>query len=153
MDVLRRLGVRSVAFGAESASDKVLALMGKTGCSAEINQRALDVIIDSGLSCSVSVVVGFPGETEEDLDKTMEFVKRNRNRVGFAVFPCVAFPGTPIWPVMLDHLGVPEEDREIMRGFDWSSLNLSVKAFNSSRYVMLADYPVEKLAAAVAMSS
>jgi len=84
---MRRSGCVALKYGLESASPEVLRVMGK-GISprgAEITvcrTAAVDIIPQ------VAFFVGFPGETSDDMERTLEFVTRHVVSVG-----CVAFNG------------------------------------------------------------
>lgn len=79
----------------QSGSDKILKLMGRrydTAGFARIVEAARKIAPDIGLT--TDVIVGFPGESEEDFEKTFNFVRE----MGFSrlhVFQYSARPGTP----------------------------------------------------------
>ncbi|MGE3672040.1 MAG: MiaB/RimO family radical SAM methylthiotransferase, partial [Polyangiaceae bacterium] len=72
--------VRHVHMPVQSGSDRVLRRMIRRYSVAEYLERtdALKRAVP-GLSLSTDIIVGFPGETEEDFDATLELVRR----VGF----------------------------------------------------------------------
>jgi len=73
---MRQAGCGGLAFGCESFSDRVLRLMRK-GITV---REAKDSIIrakKSGIRVEINLIVGFPGETERDIDKNIQFIKRN----------------------------------------------------------------------------
>ncbi|MGN0543213.1 MAG: tRNA (N(6)-L-threonylcarbamoyladenosine(37)-C(2))-methylthiotransferase MtaB [Acutalibacteraceae bacterium] len=79
----------------QSGCDKTLKAMNRHYNSAEYLDlcRKLRAAFD-GTSLTTDVMVGFPGETQEDFETSLEFVKT----VGFEkvhVFPYSARPGTP----------------------------------------------------------
>lgn len=78
----------------QSASDRVLAAMGRPYSAAEylrLVERAREKV--PGMALSTDVMVGFPGETEQDFSATVSLVER----VAFMrlhVFPYSPRPGT-----------------------------------------------------------
>jgi hypothetical protein len=141
LTLLRNMGVKNIAFGAESGSDRVLALMNKM-TTAEQNQRAADMLVGGGFGAVCSMIAGYPGETEADLDLTLEFARRNRERKMLVkVYPCIPFPGTELWDAFA-------ATREVdVRSFDWSSLRMD--GVDWDRYPVMVGYGVERLREAV----
>ncbi len=94
----------------QSGSDRVLRLMGRRYSA----QQYLDLVAAlrgtiPDLALTTDVIVGFPGETEEDLQCTVDVLKR----VGFLrvhVFPYSARPGTPA-AGMDGQVPIPERER------------------------------------------
>lgn len=97
LEKLRRAGLRHLNFGLESASDRVLARMRKGYTSAEA-QQVLDACHAAGITVSLNLIAGFPGETLVDLLATARFVWRNRDRIWNrpGVTDCAAIPGTEL---------------------------------------------------------
>ncbi|MEM3841356.1 MAG: tRNA (N(6)-L-threonylcarbamoyladenosine(37)-C(2))-methylthiotransferase [Candidatus Micrarchaeaceae archaeon] len=64
----------------QSGSERVLSLMGRNGCTpsefADIVSRMRKAFPD--MSIETDIIVGFPGETEADFDKTIELLKQAR---------------------------------------------------------------------------
>jgi threonylcarbamoyladenosine tRNA methylthiotransferase MtaB len=78
----------------QSGSDSVLARMGRTYSTVDY-ERAVLLARESisNLSLTTDVIVGFPGESDEEFDESYRFCKR----MGYAnlhVFPYSARPGT-----------------------------------------------------------
>lgn len=68
----------------QHASDRVLKQMGRRGTVSDIKQ-VLNKLREkvSGITIRTSLIVGFPGETEEDFEELIEFLKEYRlDRVG-----------------------------------------------------------------------
>lgn len=79
----------------QHASDRILKLMGRRGTIAEI-RNALTGLREKveGISIRTSLIVGFPGETEEDFQQLADFVREFRfDRLG--VFTYSKEEGTP----------------------------------------------------------
>ncbi len=98
LDKLRAAGCHSVVFGLESGADAVLRRMRK-GFTAAVASRCIRDACAAGVRVDVSMIVGFPGESEEDFQHTLEFLGDHGE-----LFGCVATgqtcgipPGTALW--------------------------------------------------------
>ena len=92
---LYKSGCRHVAFGIESMSDKMLGILGKAS-TVEENKRALDYARLAGLKTRIYLMVGFPGETEETIEKSLRTVM-SCDFDEFIVYAFIPYPGTPVW--------------------------------------------------------
>ena len=72
---LRAAGCRQVQIGVESGSAEILHHMNKR-TTPEVNARALQVCRDEGLTTVITLIVGFPGETEATLAETRALLTR-----------------------------------------------------------------------------
>ncbi|MBI2264493.1 MAG: B12-binding domain-containing radical SAM protein [Armatimonadetes bacterium] len=126
-------GVRVVHLGLESGSDKILSYLKNETTTVEENQRALEICYDKAFFTFGSFIIGTPGETEQDLDATYEFIKRNwelcRIR-GVGMSPLIVLPGTHVWADALSR-GLVSEDME------WDRLDMDMMFFDPDRYVYL----------------
>lgn len=73
---MRRAGCFGLNLGIESGSQKIVDRMQK-GFQIEDAERILRDAHEVGLETVVNFIVGFPGETEEDFQETLNFVSRN----------------------------------------------------------------------------
>jgi radical SAM superfamily enzyme YgiQ (UPF0313 family) len=88
-------GCRQIIIGVESGSQKILDVCNKREEVWE-NESAIALAHDFGVGVKASVMVGLPGETQEDIDLTAEFLDRTKpDEVGIFVF--VPYPGTEIY--------------------------------------------------------
>jgi anaerobic magnesium-protoporphyrin IX monomethyl ester cyclase len=71
--LMKEAGAWQVQIGIESGDPALLDNMDKA-CTVESNARALDNCRRHGLTSVVSLIVGFPGETRESLDRTYDFL-------------------------------------------------------------------------------
>lgn len=67
-------GVRNARFGVETGSAKILKLMGKK-YSPNLARRVLKASHAAGLNTMINIIVGYPNETEEDFEETVNFLK------------------------------------------------------------------------------
>jgi len=77
--LLKSSGLRQISFGMESASPRLLRLMEKyhQGLDPEEIARILTVIREAGIHTAVSVFFGFPTESKEEAQVTLEFILRH----------------------------------------------------------------------------
>lgn len=78
-----RAGCRQIAYGIESGSQKVLNLMRK-GYNVSIIDEILRNTCKVGIKPGISLMLGFPGEEEEDFQQTCELIKRNGQYLSYA---------------------------------------------------------------------
>lgn len=74
---LASAGLGTMDFGLESGAPNVLKLMGK-GFSAETAERNIRDCFDTGIRTYLNILLGFPGETDEDVEQTKRFLSRNK---------------------------------------------------------------------------
>jgi len=94
--LLKKMNVTVVDFGLESGSEKILKYLKRGTVTVEDNKRAVRLCKQFGIRTTCSFIIGSPGETEEDLKKTMDLVK-NKNVDEAHVFQLTPLPGTVIW--------------------------------------------------------
>ena len=69
---MREANCQLVSFGVESGNQKILNAM-KKGTTVEQNERAIRWAKEVGLTVSMSVILGYPGETTDTIKQTMDF--------------------------------------------------------------------------------
>lgn len=90
-------GCQALCLGIEAGTDRLLRTLDK-GTTVEMNRRAIRNVREAGLDCRISIMVGSPGETEEDVDALIRFVEEVGPWISdwiLSVF--VPLPGTPAW--------------------------------------------------------
>lgn len=76
LERMARSGCSYLMFGFESGSQKVVDLMGKRA-KVETARRVFRDAHEAGIRSRVCVIVGFPGEEEEDFEQTIDFLEEN----------------------------------------------------------------------------
>jgi hypothetical protein len=74
--LMKQAGAHQVQIGLESGHPDILHNMNKS-CSIEANAKAIHNCRKYGLTTIVSLIVGFPGETQQTLETSYEFLKTN----------------------------------------------------------------------------
>ncbi len=80
LEILYQAGCRIMMWGSESGSQRILDLMDKGVKVAEMEQVLRDAD-GAGIKNHIYLMVGFPGETMEDVKMTCAFLFRNRERI------------------------------------------------------------------------
>lgn len=79
MKKLRDSGCEKLSFGLETASQPLMLKIGKRlAKDADIDAIVRDAH-RAGLACTYNFMFGLPGETEEDAQETLAFLRRNRD--------------------------------------------------------------------------
>ncbi|MBL8219767.1 MAG: B12-binding domain-containing radical SAM protein [Bryobacterales bacterium] len=96
--LMRQAGLMHVNFGVESGDDAILKAIRK-GVRTEQVVRALEWAKSEGLVTACNFMLGFPQETEVELERTLRFMERIAPMVdAFSTMGVVVpFPGTPIY--------------------------------------------------------
>ncbi len=94
---LARAGCDRISFGLESASDRVRGRMRKW-YDADTAQRVLRACSSGGIRVVCIVMIGFPGETAEDIEITKRFLERNKKYIFCIGSPplCHIEPNSPL---------------------------------------------------------
>lgn len=95
MTLAKQAGCHTLKFGIESGDQKILDGL-KKGYRVE---QAVDVFAAArriGINTHAHVMIGNPGDTEESITKTIEYVKRlGPTTATFGI--CTPYPGTPLF--------------------------------------------------------
>jgi len=111
---MRKAGCWQIAFGFEFGSNKILKLAQKGGRATVIQgKRAAEAAVKAGLVVDGHFILGYPGEKEEDLQKTIKFACELP--LTFAHFYVVTpFPGSVLFQEALD--------QKWLNNFDWQDI-------------------------------
>ena len=91
---MKEMGFKSIRFGAESGSDKILKLLNKCA-TVEDNQRAIDIANSIKIPIAISFMYDLPNETKEDKKLTQQFIEKNKDKCKIGCgYKFRAFPGT-----------------------------------------------------------
>jgi radical SAM superfamily enzyme YgiQ (UPF0313 family) len=100
--LMKEAGCTSLFVGVESGSQRMLNLMEKHN-TVENNEQFLKACKDVGISTWCNMMVGYPGETIEDMSESLRFLRRTLpERV--SVSQVTPFPGTKVWSANIDDL-------------------------------------------------
>ncbi len=125
----KAMNVSDVFFGAESGIDWILRFLKGNIQSVAQNQETINCLANNQIPVSLSMIVGVPGEREEDVHKTYAFVIRNLkegNIFAASVNILMPMPGTPIWDQAIQ-MGVFD-----LQNIEWHRLRVFAYYKNSS---------------------
>ncbi len=92
---LKDAGCSTIYFGIESGNDRILALMNKRLTKALIREK-VSLVNSSGISWLGFFIMGYPGETREEILETVDFMKEiNPPYAEINIFN--PLPGTQTW--------------------------------------------------------
>jgi radical SAM superfamily enzyme YgiQ (UPF0313 family) len=108
LEKMRKAGCIAVWFGVESGCQMIIDKMHKK-FKIEQTRRAFKMAHDVGLMTVASVILGFPGETEETAWETINFVK-SLNPVDVGFYIATPYPGTPLYDMVKEKGWLKTED-------------------------------------------
>ena len=76
VELFKRGGCHEIIYGIESGSQAILKRMNKP-FRLDVAERVLRDTHEAGIRTVANFMVGFPGESEADFDKTLAFLRRN----------------------------------------------------------------------------
>lgn len=117
IDLMRRAGCEGAFLGIESGSDAQLKRMNKTARRKDY-LRAISAFREAGINTFASLIIGFPGESEETIEETRTFLHEARPSFYRAQL-WFCDPLTPIW-------GKRDEYDIQGRGFNWKHASMDV---------------------------
>ncbi|NQU18527.1 B12-binding domain-containing radical SAM protein [bacterium] len=77
---MKKAGCLWLAFGIESGSDNILRMMNK-GFTSEQASKTLKDASQTGLRNAVFLMTGYPHETQEDIQQTVKFIRKNKRYI------------------------------------------------------------------------
>ncbi|MCP3941030.1 MAG: B12-binding domain-containing radical SAM protein [Desulfobacteraceae bacterium] len=114
--LMYQAGFRTISWGLESGSDKILKLMGK-GTTTNTMKRVLKDASDQNIGNICWIIFGFPGENIEDVSKTLKFLHENSKNIDLLLISKFQFEkGSPIYEQMIrkEIFYQPEYDVDIL---------------------------------------
>jgi len=117
LEKMKEAGCRQLEFGFESGSDRVLKFLKGQSASVEKNQRAIDIVIKSGLQVFGNFMIGSITETKKEIELTKKFIEKNLDKINFfQTYLTVPYPGTIIWE-MCKKAGLLKDDEKFENFF------------------------------------
>jgi radical SAM superfamily enzyme YgiQ (UPF0313 family) len=109
IEKMKKAGCFHLTYGLESVSPKILKMIGKD-FSPELAERVIRDTHQAGIKTDVTIIIGFPTETEEDVALTGEFLRRNREFIDEIFFHLLVIArGTYLYENR-ESLGIELED-------------------------------------------
>ncbi len=108
-----------IFFGVESPDDEVLKYVQK-GQNRKMIDKGIEVASQGDIPTLYSLLIGLPGETEEQMNRTLDFADEIRRRHPGAevpIQPYVPLPGTKLYKDAVKHGFQPPTDLEGWKNF------------------------------------
>jgi len=91
---MKQAGCQQILFGIESGCQKILDAINKQ-TTVEQNEKAIQLAKEAGIFTTMSMIIGYPGETKTSLQETLKFIQKVKPD---DVCLCIVtpYPGTEI---------------------------------------------------------
>ncbi|MCP4549387.1 MAG: radical SAM protein [bacterium] len=139
LNKLARSGLEMITYGVESGSSRIRALMNKNP-RLIAPEKALRSTHRAGIRTAVNLMVGFPGETDQDFSETLAFVQRNSNHIDLieSIHPVFISPNSPLEVDPSTFDVEPLGDSPIERAIRWKGVDGSTYELRKARLLELA---------------
>ncbi len=105
VSILKQYGVKTVELGLQSSNDDVLKSC-KRGHLKTDEQRACELIVESGLQLVGQMMIGLPGATLDDELDTARFIV-NSGATAARIYPTIVFRGTELCEMTREDKYIP----------------------------------------------
>jgi radical SAM superfamily enzyme YgiQ (UPF0313 family) len=123
--LLEESGCKLLQFGVESGSDRILNLLNKQTTVSQITS-VNKKLGKSKLKCRYNFIVGLPGETDEEIKATFEFIEKlkreNKNLESCFVNLYTPWPSTQLFSQSVQMGFNPPKTLEEWESFSWNSI-------------------------------
>lgn len=128
--ILRRLGVRSIAFGLETGSDRLLRqIKHRQNLTVEKEISIVEQAANDGFEIHGMFMLNIPGETRDELYETVDMIKR-LPLAKCSVSIATPFYGTKWWDIAVAERIVPEKPTDDY----WSTYSMKTLEKNRPIY-------------------
>jgi anaerobic magnesium-protoporphyrin IX monomethyl ester cyclase len=133
LDMMKRAGCTQIQIGIESGNDRILKHIGKNITLSQIYAK-VPIIQRSGLEWLIFLVVGFPSETEDEINDTLRLISDIQpSQVGMSIF--APYPGTAFYNDLKEK-GLLGDD--IMKSDTWYPYNNFTGTIPDERFVKIS---------------
>lgn len=120
---MAQAGFNCIGYGLESGSQKIVDLMGK-GFLMDDAERVIRDTFNANIEVIVGIVIGFPGETEEDFMATLHFLEKNKKYLSWVHTPSeCSIGGNSYLQRNPERFGVSAESLRLGGAQGWTSLD------------------------------
>lgn len=140
LEAAKAAGLTRITCGLESASPKLLAKMAKGMKPARLAQFIKDAT-EVGISVRLTAMIGYPGETPEDVAVTAEFVKQNQKYIERIVLNRFALMPNTVAEQRFFQKKIDEPGIEVSDSIDthYSLINYENKNLSQRKYIRAAN--------------
>ncbi|MBN1385160.1 MAG: radical SAM protein [Elusimicrobia bacterium] len=130
LDKLIRAGTYRIVYGIESGDSRIQKMIGKN-LNLEKTKKIIEMTAEKGISAGGSFMIGFPEETEDNINTTIRYACESRLHV-ISFFTVTAFPGTALYE------GLPEYGKKIsIADINYETVSQNVSALSKERLFKL----------------
>lgn len=123
LSLMYKAGCRRIHMGIESGSPDTRKVMNKSGTLEEITEK-VRLIQKSGIKVGAWFMIGFPGETREEMKKTIRYAfSLGAELVTFKI--CFPLPGTQVYSYI--------KEKYKFGRIDWSNFDIHKSEYPTSR--------------------
>lgn len=123
VDIMYKAGLRAINIGVEAFDLKLLKKMNRKPPAHELQEKMVNYCEDHGVRMMAFYVLGIPGQTKEDIEKTINYSKELNT--SFAQFTIATpYPGTKFY----------EEVKDDIIDKDWKKYNAYMPLLKSENY-------------------
>jgi len=146
---IKKAGCIGLGYSLESANTNILNAMHKM-ITKEMFLAQKKTLDDAGIVTWTSLVFGYPEETEETVNETMEFCYEND------VYPSAGFllpqPGTPIYEKMFERGIVKDEEDYLLQMGDRQDLRISLSNIPAQDLMALVNKHLRRINAKMGLN-
>lgn len=118
VEMMKESGCEGVFLGIESGNEQILKNMNKA-TNIEKYLKGISLLKDFGIHSFGSFIIGFPGETDETVQDTVQFIKES----GIDFYRVQLWYGEPITPIWKER----EKYKITGESFEWSHATMNSK--------------------------
>ncbi len=148
LPAMRRAGCIGLVFGFESASQKILDILNKD-TDVALNQKAVDACKANDIRPQSGFIIGVPGETEDDIMLSLDFIGRNELLSSLNVL--LPLPGTELNRRLVSEGRLDPADPDYWGLISDTNAPLTAKRVHCDipfeRFVQLYEYGTQKVCA------
>jgi radical SAM superfamily enzyme YgiQ (UPF0313 family) len=139
LQLMKKAGCWEISFGLETGSNELLQKMDKAA-RVELSEQAVKWTAEAGIRTKGLFMLGYPGETQETIQATKDFVRR----IPMTIMNLTKFTPYPGSPVYRDLYGtnIRDDHWEKMNGmnFVWSPEGMSVEELDRQYQQILLSF-------------
>jgi len=95
--LMKKMNIKRVSIGFESGSQRVLNMLKCGSVTVEQHIKAVELCKRHDIFITGTFMIGNPDESEEELNETLELIKRLKLSGGGSISLAVPLPGTTLW--------------------------------------------------------
>lgn len=106
---LKETGCVEISYGQETGSEKIIREYRK-GVTIQQNREMTGLTHEMGIISTVQIVIGSPGENNETIRETIQFMK-DTSACEFSLNYLIPLPETPVWKEVEDRRLIPDVEK------------------------------------------